>query len=243
MKAAVLSDIHANRYALEAVAEDLRNERPDIICFLGDIALFGLHPSQCLELLRALPCEVCIKGNTDEFFEHFADAKTPPEDAHEAYLYELYRYSARYLSPEDLTQISSWKIFEQRAIEEHTIGFCHGTPLNNDQVFAPQQLSRTDDRKIRQLGLDLLCFAHSHRQTEYLLGNTLCINFGAVGYAFDGTTTANYGILDIQKDRIHPVQKHIPYDIDAYIRDIRSEAPPFADDLIHILQYGRPPGG
>ena len=64
MKWAILSDVHANLEALEAVVEDLRREDAERVAFLGDIVGYGANPTECLAALRDLT-EIVVAGNHD----------------------------------------------------------------------------------------------------------------------------------------------------------------------------------
>jgi diadenosine tetraphosphatase ApaH/serine/threonine PP2A family protein phosphatase len=63
---AILSDIHANLEALEAVVADARGEGADRFACLGDVVGYNADPVACVDLVRALPCLPCIRGNHDE---------------------------------------------------------------------------------------------------------------------------------------------------------------------------------
>lgn len=66
MRVAILSDVHGNRFALEAVLADIRNMAPDLICNLGDAVWGGADPAGAWALQReAVP--PTVRGNTDEF--------------------------------------------------------------------------------------------------------------------------------------------------------------------------------
>ena len=69
MKIALISDIHANIYAFEAVLKDIRKQNVDMTVFLGDIALGDLYPRECLSLLLDIQPLQVIKGNADGAFE------------------------------------------------------------------------------------------------------------------------------------------------------------------------------
>ena len=62
---AIISDIHANIDALEAVLSDIDAIGADEIVCLGDIVGYGAAPSECLDLVRAR-CSICVKGNHDQ---------------------------------------------------------------------------------------------------------------------------------------------------------------------------------
>jgi diadenosine tetraphosphatase ApaH/serine/threonine PP2A family protein phosphatase len=63
---AVLSDIHANLEALEAVVADARREGAGRFVCLGDVVGYNADPVACIDLVRGLPCRPCIRGNHDE---------------------------------------------------------------------------------------------------------------------------------------------------------------------------------
>src|SRR3954453_2437723 len=64
MRVAVISDIHANLHALEAVLEDIEPEAPDEIWCLGDVVGYGPRPNECADIVRARPA-VVLAGNHD----------------------------------------------------------------------------------------------------------------------------------------------------------------------------------
>ena len=64
MRVAVISDVHANRHALDAVLEDLEAEQPDAVWCLGDTVGYGPRPNECCELVQPR-ADVCLVGNHD----------------------------------------------------------------------------------------------------------------------------------------------------------------------------------
>jgi predicted phosphodiesterase len=64
MRVAVISDVHANRHALDAVLEDLEAERPDAVWCLGDTVGYGPRPNECCDVVRER-ADICLVGNHD----------------------------------------------------------------------------------------------------------------------------------------------------------------------------------
>jgi diadenosine tetraphosphatase ApaH/serine/threonine PP2A family protein phosphatase len=64
MRVAVISDIHANRHALDAVLEAVEAERPDTVWCLGDTVGYGPQPNECCDLVRER-ADLCLVGNHD----------------------------------------------------------------------------------------------------------------------------------------------------------------------------------
>ncbi len=65
MRVAIVSDIHGNRRALEAVVADLRQIAPDVVVHGGDLAAGGAHPAEIIDQVRSLGWPG-VRGNTDE---------------------------------------------------------------------------------------------------------------------------------------------------------------------------------
>ncbi len=64
MRFAVISDIHGNAHALEAVLKDIERQVPDHVYCLGDLVGYGAFPSECIALIRS-HCSMVLKGNHD----------------------------------------------------------------------------------------------------------------------------------------------------------------------------------
>ncbi len=240
MRLAILSDIHANIFAFEAVVKDLRKERPDSIVFLGDLVVNGLYPKACYELLYGLNPSIILNGNTDLFFDYFLDHE-PGSDS-ELYCKTLSDYALERLPNSAILDFKTQKIYKKRLIGSEPIGFCHGSPLAVEEKLIQTELSESSKKKLLELELYTLFCGHTHIPTQYMLGDMQVINFGAVGYSFDRDPRAAYGIIDITDAGIYPIQKRIPYDIDSYLKEIRKEAPPFEENLSYIIEHAHPPG-
>ena len=64
---AIISDIHSNLEALKATFKDIEKRKVDRIICLGDIIAKGVHPKECLKLIRE-KCDIVLQGNCDEHF-------------------------------------------------------------------------------------------------------------------------------------------------------------------------------
>lgn len=67
MKIAIISDIHGNLEALKATIKDIEKKQVDQIICLGDTITKGIHPHECIKLIKE-KCDIVIQGNTDEYF-------------------------------------------------------------------------------------------------------------------------------------------------------------------------------
>src|SRR5215207_5817952 len=99
MRVALISDIHGNLIALDAVLDDLEREQVDQIVCLGDVAEAGPQPAQVLARLRALSC-ITVMGNTD--IQLLTRAPNPPRDADTPRVNDIVQWCADQLSALDL---------------------------------------------------------------------------------------------------------------------------------------------
>ena len=76
MKIAIISDVHGNLEALKATLKDIQKRNIDKIYCLGDTLAKGVHPKECIKLIKE-NCEIVLQGNTDEYFskEHNLEEK------------------------------------------------------------------------------------------------------------------------------------------------------------------------
>ncbi|MDQ4081843.1 MAG: metallophosphatase family protein, partial [Actinomycetota bacterium] len=118
MRACVISDIHANLHALEAVLRAVKDEAPDEIWCLGDLVGYGPRPNDCCRLV-AESVDVCLVGNHDlaalgrlDLGDFSADAATSA------------RWTASVLEPDALTYLQSLTPSALRA----GVGAYHASP-------------------------------------------------------------------------------------------------------------------
>ena len=183
MKLAVLSDIHGNFRALEAVLQDARLGVDLIIVSWRPCILMGLIPTM-FDLLMSYKPLVTIKGNTDAQIEGVKAIK--PNDEEEKLWRKFVRYTDIRLKPETKTTIKSWPIVQRGEIGEDPFIFCHGSPYSFDEAIT-EDIDPKSELYTKLMAEDasvILC-GHTHIPADFMLGDKRIINPGAVGYSFD----------------------------------------------------------
>jgi diadenosine tetraphosphatase ApaH/serine/threonine PP2A family protein phosphatase len=210
---AIISDIHGNLEALEAVLADIRGQGVARIYCLGDIIGYGPNPCECLDLV--MPSEVCILGNHDQ--AALFDPEGFSSGAEQAIFWTRSQLEAAGSTPENLAR---WRYLCElpRQHREDGLLFVHGSARNPlmeyvfpEDVHNPNKLNRIFDL------VPQYCFqGHTHvpgvflqsgkflRPTDvpegYLLGEVkTMINVGSVGQPRDGDPRASYVLLDDQR--------------------------------------------
>ena len=207
MRYAILSDIHGNLEAFEAVLEDLRGTDIQKRIFLGDIVGYGPNPEECITLLRE-KFDVMIAGNHD----WAAIGKTDIQ-AFNSVARKAIEWTSAQLSPE----YKKFLIDLPLKKEESSLTFVHATPLNPQDwnyIFSGNEAIRN----LRALKRDLCFVGHSHIPAVFVLSDLdelffssnftelildekirFLINVGSVGQPRDGFSLASYGVLDTEK--------------------------------------------
>lgn len=242
MKIAVVSDIHGNLLALEAVLEDLKRESPDVIVNLGDCVSGPLWPDETATVLRQTNWPT-VRGNHDRFLIEDPIEKMGPTDA----------FSAERLSAENL----AWLKTTQPTIRlNDDVFLCHGTPDNDDRylsekVEGPKGHLPDEETLLVEIKSEtspIICCGHTHIPRIIRLqatGQTI-LNPGSVGlpsYEDDhplrhkmevGSPHARYAIMT-QTDKDWNFQERIlSYDWDAASREAeRNGRPGWARSLKH----------
>ncbi len=125
MKYAIISDIHANLEALEAVLADLRPQAETVIC-LGDIVGYNANPNECLELVQNV-CDVVIAGNHDQ-----AACDLRPYDDFSEYAREAMEWTRQQLTPawyQYLRGLPTTAMFGDQWLA------AHGSPWDTDEYL------------------------------------------------------------------------------------------------------------
>jgi diadenosine tetraphosphatase ApaH/serine/threonine PP2A family protein phosphatase len=242
MRVAVVSDIHSNLHALEAVLAAIDADAPDELWCLGDLVGYGPRPNECCATI-AERADVCLAGNHDLAVRGSIDLLEFHGDAGLAA-----RWTREVLDPE-------WRSLLDRLEPE---GFAHGVSLYHASARDPiWEYVLSDDAALETLELaqsPLVLVGHSHvallvvqagdeldggvaaAGTELeLRGVRALLNPGSVGQPRDGDPRAAYLLLDL--DAQHASFRRVEYDIERTQREMRDAGLP--EPLAERLSVGQ----
>ena len=202
----VLSDVHGNAVALEAVRAAIRTERPDLVAIAGDLVLNGPDPAGTVDLLREMEADgaAIVSGNTDIAVADFDYAAAFPwmTDG----VPDTFRAAAEWahdaLGDERIGWLRRLPAERRLRAEDGTmILVCHASPGSQtagfDQALDPnviiERVARTDAR--------VIACGHTHLPEVRDLGWKLIVNSGSAGYIFDGEPTASWARIDVEDGR------------------------------------------
>jgi len=217
VKLAVLSDVHGNLAALEAVADDIARWEPDRTLVDGDVVNGNPLNLECWQFVRERHREHgwhLLRGNHEEYVVEWLDAEMPDSTAG----FELRRLSFhtfRQLAPHVHELAALPKRFDWRAPDHSTLLVLHATLEGSRLGIYPWTPLAEMQQRIAPHP-DVFVTAHTHVPFVRRLGRTLLVNVGAVGLPGDGDRRASYGRLTWSPARgWHAALRRVPYDFAA----------------------------
>ena len=241
MRIALLSDIHGNIAALEAILADCACNGIDSYVFLGDLVFFGLYPQECFEAVMSLDPIACIKGNTDANLEEVDTFR--PSNKFERELLECIVDCDRRLSNDAKRTIAGWPIVQPVTTGVFEILCCHGSPYSFTDKLLPE--GNTEEQLTKRITGEhaaLVCCGHTHMPGEFRIRDKRVVNAGSIGYSFDGDRRPSYAILDIEEDQISCIMRRVDYDWNSYSNELsgRVDGLPLFSSIVYAVEKGRP---
>lgn len=237
MKAAFISDIHGNAFALEAVLEDIAKKQIDQIYVLGDLCFRGPNPKQALDLIRSLNANV-IKGNADEWVVRGIQKGEVPDEALDVMKKER-EWTVAHLDSTDIDYLQNLPQTLQLDLNGTDILAFHATPNSLFDIIRPD----TDDVQLEKRLMagnmaDFYIYGHIHLPyIRFLKGKTV-LNIGSVGLPFDGQAKASYGIVEAEDGNVHVSIERVNYDIEKTVQQyLENDYPNKA--MMDVVRNGR----
>jgi len=181
MRVALISDIHGNALALDAVLADIERADVDRVVCLGDVATLGPHPGAVIETLRRIGCP-CILGNHDAFLIEPELIRRYTEDAA---VVEAVEWCRKQLSREDLDFLRGFESDLELPLDgEATLYLFHGSPRSHMQDLLATTPPDDLDRLLAGRQATVMAGGHTHIQMLRQHRGMLLVNPGSVGAPF-----------------------------------------------------------
>jgi predicted phosphodiesterase len=236
MRLAIVSDIHGNLTALEAVIADIERRGVDVVVHGGDLALGGCQPAEVVDRIRELGWPGIV-GNTDQLLW------TPDS-------YEIQLGRAPKLQPLLDQLFHVYAPVTRELLGAERIGWLRGLP---DQYAAagahlvhasPGDLWKAprpdaDDRELAETyepcNAKTVVYGHIHRPYVRTLDRFVVVNSGSVGSPFDGDPRASYALVEPGGPQIIRVE----YDIEREVQLLSRSRHPDASRIARTRHEGR----
>jgi putative phosphoesterase len=236
MKVAIISDIHANIHALQAVWEDIESQKPDRVYCLGDLVGYGAYPNEVVEFIgdRAIPT---VMRNFDEGIGFdFDDCGCFYQDIELKRLGDQsMKWSRVRTSDENKAFLRSLPM--QIRVEEKgpKLLMVHGSPRKISEYLYRDRPQATFEHFARIARSDVIFFGHTHLPYRKKVGRTHFVNAGSVGKPKDGDPRAGYVLAKLSwPARIE--YRRVKYDVASAVKAIRDAGLP--EQFALVLEQG-----
>ncbi len=247
MKIALLSDIHGNSVALDAVFEDIKSQGDvDAYWILGDLVAIGPDPVGVLQRLINLPNTQFIRGNSDRYIA-FGD-RPPPTRA------EVESDSSLMEQFVEITESFSWthgalaatgwlkwlkdlplEITERLPDGTKFLGV-HASPgEDNGLGFSPDDTDGEMRKLLHGCEADLICVGHTHRPMTRKIDAWHVVNLGSVSMSPTEDKRASYVLLNASSEGNEIRHRLVYYNIDAVFEMLEELSHPGRQHIIKFL--------
>ena len=241
MKIGIITDIHSNIIALNAVLNEFEKIEVDKIICCGDIIGIGPNPEETVqELMKNDDKLIAVRGNHEQYL-----LKGLPKNVHDdkraMSLEEIdnHEWTHSKLSENSKNFISQFKISNIIEIERKKIYIVH-YPSNENGIYKKHIKSPTiqqNEEMFNGIDADIFIYGHTHTICINNKSNKWYINLGSLGCPLK-SNIANAGILEINKNEVCYKQLKIEYNVNEVIHEIEKLKFPFYKEILKIF-YGK----
>ena len=245
MRCALISDIHSNLPALEAVLADIDSRSFDAVYHLGDLVGYAPWPNEVLELIRTRGIPG-VAGNYDSTvavrYKHCGCRYEDP--VQEALSHVSYEWTLAHVSEESRRFLGALPFrMDIRAGGGHQAGpqliLVHGTPTLNTVYWTedrPDDFAREMAKRAGARPGDILSFGHTHCPWQRTIDGITFVNTGSVGRPKDGDWRACYVAVTLDEGQAEAAFVRVEYDLERAAAAILASDLP--DEFATILRTG-----
>lgn len=238
MRVGLISDVHGNAIALDAVLADMAGKHVDELVCLGDVATLGPSPSDVLQRLMRAGCP-CVRGNHDLFL-------LQPELIHTYTEAEVVVQSVAWcregLTADECAFLASMKDrWDVELAEGVRLAAFHGTPHSTMHAILATTPASEVDEAFAGVDAAVVACGHSHVQMMRQHRGSLIVNPGSVGMPFKEHFTggiptvlrhAEYATVDAHDGKIDVTLHRVPIDVEGVRRAILACTGPNQDGML-----------
>jgi putative phosphoesterase len=228
MRIAILSDIHSNLDALEAVVGKLP-KYDELIC-LGDVVGYGPQPNEVIERLQQLRPTTVLMGN------HDCAVVTGDTEGFSSHAAVAIEWTRREISETGLHYLAALKPSARLEREGVTLALFHGSPRDpfSEYVF-PGLPERVGRRLVEIAAAKIVLLGHTHMPMLYRFNGSVLANPGSVGQPRDGDHRASFALLTLSHSELNFGVQRVQYDVSSVAdRIIRRGLPGFLAERLYI---------
>ena len=215
MKIAILSDIHANIYAFEAVLKVIAKEKIEKTFVAGDLIGYYYWPKEIIEICMNNKNIYCIKGNHEQNFLRAIKDSNYMLKTIKKYG-SSYKIASEVLSSQEIDWLKNLPLFKNINLNNNSLHITHGSLDQINKYIYPD--SNIESFKQQTTYADYTILGHTHYPFIFANDGKWLINPGSVGQPRDNCFSASFFILDLKTKVVIP--KRVTYEFEDIIKKI-----------------------
>lgn len=212
MKVAVLSDIHGNLTAFNAVLDDINKLGIDKIIIAGDHIMDCPQNNEVLEKIKTLTPYV-IQGNREKYILDYEKGLHNEWDTHKQMAAVVWTY--KNLNKNNIKYID--QLPEQLTVslpEADAIRVVHGSPFGISEPLFPDKYPERLEKALKSINESVLICGHTHEAWSMVRHGKLVVNPGSVGVPFNKNKCADYAVLTLDQTQWIVSHHEVKYDLE-----------------------------
>jgi predicted phosphodiesterase len=237
MRLAIVSDIHGNMAAFEAVLADLDRQDVDEVLLGGDLADCGRQPADVLDAImsRRWPA---VRGNSDRILYEVLDGRG--EILHEPAWLAVARWTLTHLKSRHIDYLRSLPAGIRRTLPGgRELLLVHATPWHDRAAIGPAAPPEQTHKVFAEAKADVVAHGHIHTAYWRPIERRLLIGIGAVSWSYDQDPRPAYSILDVDGGVAVEVRR-VAYDVDRELAAMDAVDHPLPASHRHRMRHGGP---
>jgi len=234
MKIGVISDIHNNVVALNAVLEKFHAEGCEQVICCGDIIGIGPYPEETVQRIMQIPNIIAVRGNHEKYFLEGMPTQVPNEENMGYEEMEHHKWEHSLLSRESVAFLMSLPYRRDFAIEGFNFSVMHYCMDGSGNRFINYTRNpKLEDcyRMFSDVDADVILYGHDHKPSVNRDERRLFANSGSLGCPAKDGNVARAGILTVNNGKLDFEHIRVLYEVDKVIADINRLAYPAYEEI------------
>lgn len=213
MRVAIVSDIHANWQALEAVLEDIKKQGCEKVLCLGDLAMAGPQPRTVVDFVRKQDNWTVIQGNTDKLIGDFSRETVDKLKSAFPVMANALLDDVLVLEEDKKEYLKNLPAQMNLEIEGVKILMVHGSPRRNNEDILPDMPLEQIEEILEGVDADLIFCGHTHVPCGYQTNKKqTVVNVGSVGRPMTENPQSCYVVANFENGGFSIEHRFVDYD-------------------------------